>query len=71
MSVFKRNGHWYFSKTIDGVRYKRALKTARTKAQAEEAERKFLTEVHENTYGAPKGMTIFSEYAIGILPSLG
>jgi integrase len=63
MSVFKRNGHWYFSKTIDGVRYKGALKTARTKAQAEEAERKFLTEVHQGTYGAPKGTMAFGEYA--------
>ena len=58
MSVFKRNGHWYFSKTIDGVRYKKALKTARTKAQAEEGEREFLNEVHDGSYGEPKGKMI-------------
>jgi hypothetical protein len=37
MAVYKRGGHWHFTKTINGVRYRGAFKTARTKAQAEEA----------------------------------
>ena len=43
MSVFKRGKHWHFTKTINGVRYRGAFKTARTKAQAEEAYIKALT----------------------------
>jgi integrase len=51
MSVYKRNGHWHFTKTINGVRYRGAFKTARTKAQAEEAYLQVLTQIHEGTYG--------------------
>lgn len=50
MSVFKRGGRWHFTKTINGVRYRGALKTARTKVQAEEAERAILLKVHQGTY---------------------
>lgn len=50
MSVHKREGHWHFTKTINGVRYRGALKTARTKSQAEEAERVILTDIHNGTY---------------------
>lgn len=50
MSVHKREGHWHFTKTINGVRYRGALKTARTKSQAEEAERVILTNIHNGTY---------------------
>ena len=38
MSVYKRGKYWHFTKTIDGVRYRGAFKTAHTKTQAEEAE---------------------------------
>jgi integrase len=51
MAVFKRGGTWYFSKTIDGVRYKRAIKTARNKVQAEQAEAKFILQIHQGEYG--------------------
>src|SRR6185369_12674899 len=50
MSVFKRGGRWHFTKTINGARYRGALKTARTKLQAEEAERAILLTVHQGTY---------------------
>lgn len=50
MSVFKRGGRWHFTKTINGARYRGALKTARTKVQAEEAERAILLTVHQGTY---------------------
>ena len=50
MSVYKRRGRWHFSKAINGVRYRGALKTARTKVQAEEAERAILFKVHQGTY---------------------
>jgi hypothetical protein len=63
MAVYKRGGHWLFTKTINGVRYRGAFKTARTKAQAEEAERKKLQEIHEGVYGKPKGSAIFIEVA--------
>jgi hypothetical protein len=53
MSVHKRGGRWHFTKTIDGVRYRGALKTARTKAQAQEAEIKILNQIHEGTYRRP------------------
>jgi integrase len=63
MSVYKRGGHWHFTKTINGVRYRGAFKTARTKAQAEEAERGELRKIHEGTYGKPKGSTVFIDFA--------
>jgi integrase len=50
MSIYKREGHWHFTKTINGERYRGALKTARTKVQAEEAERSILLEIHSGTY---------------------
>lgn len=63
MSIYKRKGHWHFTKTINGVRYRCALPTARTKAQAEEAERQKLKEIHEGKFGRPKGSTIFIDFA--------
>ena len=42
----KKRFSWYFHKTIDGVRYRERIPTARTRAQAEEAERKRLAEIH-------------------------
>ncbi|MFP5260880.1 MAG: tyrosine-type recombinase/integrase [Blastocatellia bacterium] len=62
MAVYKRGGHWHFTKTINGVRYRGAFKTARTKAQAEEAERKTLNEIHEGTYGNTKAKETFKEF---------
>ena len=51
MSVYKRGGHWQFSKTINGVRHRGALLTARSKAQAEQAEAKIILEIHQGEYG--------------------
>src|SRR5215216_5144723 len=63
MAVYKRGGHWHFTKTINGVRYRGAFKTARTKAQAEEAERQELRKIHEGTYGKPTGSSVFIDFA--------
>jgi integrase len=62
MSVFKREGHWHFTKTINGVRYRQALKTARTKSQAEEAEISILNQIHQGTYGKPQGTKTLKEF---------
>ena len=66
MAVYKRGAHWHFTKTINGVRYRGAFKTARTKAQAEEAERAELRKIHEGTYGKPTGSTVFIDFAEGV-----
>ena len=63
MSVHKRGGRWHFTKTIDGVRYRSALKTARTKAQAEEAEIKILNQIHEGTYRRPTQVGTLKDFA--------
>src|SRR5215470_4818472 len=52
MSVFKRGGHWHFRKTINGVRYRSALKTARNKAQALQAEARLIFEIHDGEFGS-------------------
>jgi integrase len=51
MSVYKRGGKWHFRKRINGVRYRGALKTARNKVQAEQAESKLIFEIHQGVYG--------------------
>jgi integrase len=51
MSVYKRGDRWWFSKTINGVRIRKPLPTARTKAMAEEAERHELMKLHRKRYG--------------------
>jgi integrase len=63
MPIYKRNGHWHFTKTIHGVRYRCALPTARTKGQAEEAERQKLKEIHEGTFGKSKASEVFIDFA--------
>jgi hypothetical protein len=40
---------------FDGVRYRGSVKTARTKAQAEQAEVRTKARVHEGTCSKPKG----------------
>jgi integrase len=52
MSVYKRGGHWHFRKTINGVRYRGALKTARNKVQAEQGEAAVILEIHHGSYGS-------------------
>jgi len=51
MSVYQRNGHWYLDVTINGKRIRRAIKEARTKRQAEAAERVIRDEIFERRYG--------------------
>src|SRR5689334_1160033 len=63
MSIYKRNGHWHFTKTINRVRYRCALPTARTKGMAEEAERQKLKEIHEGTFGKSKASAVFIDFA--------
>lgn len=63
MPIYKRNGHWHFTKTINGARYRCALPTARTKGQAEEAERQKLKEIHEGTFGKSQASAVFIDFA--------
>jgi integrase len=63
MAIYKRDGHWWFSKTINGNRTRKPLPTARTKAQAEEAERKELERLHNARYGIEESSSSFIEYA--------
>lgn len=62
MSVYKRGGKWYFSKTIDGVRYKRAIKTARNKVHAQQAEAKFILQIHQGEYGGRRATLTLSDF---------
>ena len=57
MAVYKRDGHWWFTKTINKKRIRMPLPTARTKAQAEEAERKELERMHNQKYGKAQSAT--------------
>ncbi|MBI3653811.1 MAG: site-specific integrase [Acidobacteria bacterium] len=63
MTVFKRNGHWWFTKTINRKQIRKPLPTARTKAQAEEAERKELEKLHNQKYGKAQSATPMIDYA--------
>src|SRR6185436_17867136 len=49
-----RGGHWHFRKRIDGEHYRGALKTARNKVQAEQAESRIILDIHQGKYGQPK-----------------
>lgn len=67
MSVYKRkneNGSitWWFTKTINGRRFRRRIPTARTKAQAEEAERDYLKQIHDDAFGKLKGTITLKEF---------
>lgn len=65
MAVYQRKDtkarRWFYKFTIDGVTYKKAIPTARTKRDAETAERAARRDVHEGTYGIPKDI-LFSEF---------
>ncbi len=51
MSVFQRNGHWHLSVTVNGKIIRKAIKEARTRRQAEKAERILRDEIYENRFG--------------------
>ncbi len=70
MSVYRRRykdkageprlGHYYFKFVVVGTVYKETVKTARTKKQAEDAERQARQAVHDGTYGARGSRQLFS-----------
>lgn len=69
MSVYRRkttdSKRWYYKFSINGVVYKKTIPTARTKRQAEEAERQARQDVHEGKYSATRPMqfkTFVEEY---------
>lgn len=51
MSVYQINGHWHYRFTIRGTRYRSAIREARTKRQAEQAEQKARNDVFEKRWG--------------------
>lgn len=72
MAIYKRmwkkpNGtktvRYYFHKTIDGVRHRVAIPTARTLAQAEEAARDILLQIHQGKYNSQKEQRTLKEIA--------
>lgn len=71
MSVYKREWKdkqgrtrfcWYFHKTINGQRSRDRIPTARTRAQAEEGERKILAEIHAGVYGNRRNSQLLSDF---------
>lgn len=62
MTVRKRGNKWHYDFMIDGLRYRGAIKTARTKRQAEDVERKKIEEVHDGTYGKPRGAILLRDF---------
>src|SRR5262245_13809332 len=53
--IYRRGKNWHMSKQVNGVRIRRALKEARTKAQAEQAAIKIVEkELYEKKYGNPE-----------------
>ena len=72
MSIYKRTWEkkdgskavrYYFHKTIDGVRYRELIKTARTKADAERAANKIIAQLHEGKYGKAKKNYTLKDFA--------
>lgn len=61
MSVYERNGHWYLYVVVNGKRVRKAIKEARTKRQAERAERVLRDEIFENRYGNG-GQRLFADF---------
>jgi len=58
-----RLGSYYFKFEIDGQVYKETVKTARTKKQAEEAERQARDAVHHGLFGHKGKRELFSTFA--------
>jgi integrase len=57
-----RLGHYYYKFVVEGVTYKATVKTAQTKKQAEEAERRARQDVHDGVYGHGGKRQLFSEF---------
>ena len=61
MSVHQINGHWYLRFTINGVRYRQAIKEAQTRRQAERVEQIKKNEIFEKRWGE-SGQRNFAEF---------
>jgi hypothetical protein len=62
MTVRKRGGRWHYDLMIERVRYRGAIQTARTKAQAEHTEAKVRVEIHQGKCGRPPGTRTFDDF---------
>jgi len=58
-----RSGSYYFKFDVDGITYKETVKTARTRKQAAEAERRARDAVHAGLYGQKGRRQLFEEFA--------
>jgi integrase len=57
-----RYGHFFYKFVVGGEVFKETILTARTKKQAEEAERKARQDVHDGVYGAKGSRQLFSAF---------
>lgn len=66
MAVYRRNDtkskRWFYKFEIDGVTYKSSIPTARTRRQAEEAERRARDDVHAGRYNARRRSMTFAKF---------
>lgn len=61
MAVYQINGHWYIDVTINKRRIRKAIKEARTRRQAEQAERILRDEIFESRFGVG-GQKFFADF---------
>jgi integrase len=58
-----KHAHWHYDFWINNVRYRGAIKEARTRPQAEQAEIRIKNEVYEGKYGAHKQVApLFADF---------
>lgn len=66
MPVYRRTDTkskgWFYKFEIDGVTYKSAVPTARTRRQAEDAERRARQDVHEGRYEVRRRSMLFTDF---------
>lgn len=66
MSVYRRSDtksrRWFYKFEIDGMTYKSSIPTARTRCQAEEAERRVRDDVHAGRYNARRRSMTFAKF---------
>lgn len=66
MAIYRRNDtkskRWFYKFEIDGVIYKSSIPTARTRRQAEEAERQARDDVHAGRYNARRRSMTFAKF---------
>lgn len=68
MAVYKRKdrGSWVVDITVDDVRYRQTIPTARNKAMALDAEKAIIKEIHDKKYKAQKA-PLFRAYVLDYL----